>query len=392
MPPSPDDLCPKPERQPPLVTRPLASPIFPATVYQCDSTQQASQLLAGETPGFVYSRDGHPNGVMLAERCAELHAADHAAITGSGMAALALAMLSQLEQGDHMIVSNQLYGRSLLLFTAEANRCGISSSPVDTCDLAQVAGALTPKTRMVIVETITNPMLHVSDIAALAKLAHDKGAVLLVDNTFASPIVCRPLQLGADLVMESVTKIMNGHSDVCLGLLAGRADVWQRVTDVQSIWGFSPGPIDCWLAARGLGTLALRVDRAVDNALAVAEMLSGRDDVQSVSYPGLAGHSDHTLAARQFGGRFGNMVTFTLPGGTAAAEQFMAAATAIPFCPSLGELCTTLSHPESTSHRGLTEQQRGELGIFGGTVRLSVGIESSQHVLEAVQQGLAGVA
>ena len=182
---------------------------------------------------------------------------------------------------------------------------------------------------------------------------------------------------------------MNGHSDVMLGLLCGKKDAWQRVPLVHTTFGFFASPWDCWLATRGLGTLALRARRAEENALAVAEMLDRRTDVQHISYPGLASHPDHKLASRQFDG-FGNLVTFTLAGGAGAAERLIAAASArIPFCPSLGELMTTLSHPESTSHRLMSDQQRAALGISGGTIRLSVGVEPTKSLLESLEHTLA---
>jgi len=383
MPHNIDDICPRPDRPPPGVNRPLASPLAPSSVYRCETPEEASALLAGELPGFVYSRDGHPNGAQVAARCAELHSAEQSTVTGSGMAALALALLSQLDAGDHVIASRALYGRSMRLFTLEAARLGITSSVVDTSDAAAVEASFTDRTRLVVVETISNPLLRVADIATLAEAAHARGAKLLVDNTFASPAVCRPLALGADLVMESVTKIMNGHSDVMLGWLGGRTELWSRVPDLQSTWGFFASPWDCWLGGRGLSTLHLRAERASQNALCVAQMLAQRSDLVDVSYPGLPSHPDHALARRQFGGLFGNMVTFTLPGGTAAARRLISAASeTIPFCPSLGELCTTLSHPESTSHRTLPADVRSEQGITGGMIRLSAGIESAETILK----------
>lgn len=387
-----DDICPRPDKLPATTTPPLAAPIYPSTVYRCDSPDQASALLAGTIDGFVYSRDGHPNANLLAARCAELHGADRALVTGSGMSALALALVSLLEHGDHVVVSNQLYGKSLALWTSEAPRLGMTATAVDVADMAAVKAAVMPQARLVLAETIANPMLRVADITALADVAHAGGAKLLIDNTFASPAVCRPLELGADLVMESLTKIMNGHSDVMLGLLCFGEDEAQRVKAAHSVWGFFPSPIDCWLAARGIGTLAVRVERASANALAAAEMLAARDDVEAVFYPGLTDNADHALALRQFGGLFGSIVTFTLPGGTAAAERFIAAtAETIPFCPSLGELSTTLTHPASTSHRLMTQDERDAIDIRDGTIRLSVGIESSGHVLSALEAALAAI-
>jgi cystathionine beta-lyase/cystathionine gamma-synthase len=385
MPRKPDDICPRPDQTPAGASRALASPLVPSTVYRCESPEEAAALLAHEIPGFVYSRDGHPNAEQLADRLGELHGAEQSTVTGSGMAALALAMLCQLKARDHVVVSNALYGRSLRLLTGEGARLGVATSVVDTCDVASVGANLSDATRLVVVETISNPLLRVADVAALAEVAHQRGARLLVDNSFASPLVCRPLELGADLAMESVTKIVNGHSDVTLGWLGGRAETWSRVLDLQSTWGFFASPWDCWLAARGLATLHLRAERASANALCVAEMLSRRPDVEGVSYPGLPSHPDHALARRQFGELFGSVVTFTLPGGTAAARKLIAAAAeTIPFCPSLGELCTTLSHPESTSHRTLAAEIRAGLGITGGMIRLSVGIESAEQIIDSL--------
>lgn len=387
----PEDICPRPDFLPDQPTQPLAPPIYTAAVYRCRDPEQAERLLAGEEPGYVYSRDGHPNADLLGEKCRRLHGAARAAVCGSGMSALAAAVLSQLAAGDHVAVSNQLYGRSLQLLTGEVGRLGITSTPVDTCNLDATERALGTNTKLLVVETITNPLLRVSDLAALAALVHSRGVRLAVDNTFAGPAICQPLEFGADLVVESLTKIMSGHSDVLLGLLCGREENWSRVPFVLSTWGLSSSPFDCWLAARGLGTMALRVDRAAASALAVAQFLASRHEVQVVHYPGLASHPDHDLARRQFNGRFGSMVSFTLKDGGPAAAAFMAGARQIPFCPSLGDLSTTLSHPASTSHRGLSHEVRQAQGIGAGTIRLSVGIESPESIVAAVAEGLAGL-
>jgi cystathionine beta-lyase/cystathionine gamma-synthase len=387
----PDDLCPRSPRPVHPATEPHVPPIQLASVYECRDPEQADALLSGRESGHVYIRDGHPNAEMLAEKCRQLHGAERAAIAGSGMAALALALLSQLEPGDHAVVSNQVYGRTLGLFVGEGSRLGITSTLVDACDLRKVEAAITPRSKLMLVETISNPLLRVADLAVLAELAHERDAALLVDNTMAGPAVCQPRTFGADLIMESITKTMNGHSDVMLGLLCGTAERWQRVPSVLSTWGLASAPFDCWLAMRGLGTLAVRMERACANALHAARLLRGAAAIKAVYYPGLEEHPDHALARRQFGDRFGSMVTFTLNGGVAAATAFMHAAARIPFCPSLGELTTTLSHPESTSHRGLAPEARAALGIEGGTIRLSVGIESSDWVAAAIAEGLAGL-
>jgi len=388
----PDDLCPRPVELRMVDAEPLAPPLYLASVYRCHDTEQAAAVLSGSAPGYAYVRDGHPNADMLAERCRELHGAERAAITASGMGALALAALSQLRAGDHVVASNQLYGRSLTLLSEEMERLGIAATSVDTCDLAATRRAVTSRTKLVVAETITNPLLRVTDIQQLARVAHDCGARLLVDNTLAGPVVCRPLELGADLVLESLTKTMNGHSDVLLGLLCGKAEAWDRVPSVLSIWGLTSSPMDCWLALRGLGTLALRIERASANAWAVARFLENQSGVERVWYPGLSSHPDHGVACRQLDDRFGTLVTFDLRGGTGAVESFIqATAGRIPFCPSLGELSTTLTHPASTSHRAMEPAARQQLGIADGTIRLSVGLESADAIVAAVTEGLASI-
>lgn len=385
----PDDLCPRPAKPPSLGTAPHAPPIYLASVYECASPHEAEALLSGASPGYVYQRDGNPNTEMLAQRCAALHGAERAAITATGMGALSLAVLSQLASGDHVVLSKFLYGRTTQLLTTEAQRLGLQSTIVDTCDLAAVAQAFTPQTKLLVVETIANPLLQVADISALGKLAHSRGAKLLVDNTFATPCLCRPLELGADFVWESITKMMNGHSDVILGALCGYERDWQRVPTVLSAWGLAAAPFESWLALRGMQTLALRIERANDNALAAARFLESQPGVLEVHYPGLSSHPQHALARQQFGDRYGSIVTFRLAGGRASAERFIERAREIPFCPSLGEVSTTLSHPESTSHRGLSPDARAALGIDGGTIRLSVGCESSDFILRALAGGLS---
>jgi cystathionine beta-lyase/cystathionine gamma-synthase len=390
--PDPADLCPRPLPLPKLPTQPHAPPIWPASVWECESPQQAEALLAGREAGYVYQRDGHPNAWLLAEKLRLLHGAHAGAVTASGMGALAAALLAQLKAGDHAVVVGRVYGKTLSLFGGEARRLGMAITPVDTCDLNAVEKALRPNTKLLIAETIANPLLEVADIAALAELAHRKNTPLLIDNTFASPILCRPLELDADLVMESLTKTLSGHSDVILGFLGGREDVWERVPAVISTWGLASSPFDCWLASRGLATAHLRIERACQNALAAAEFLQSQaPGIAAVHYPGLPAHPQHALAQQQFGGRFGTIVTFALAGERAAADAFIAAAKRIPFCPSLGELSTTLSHPETTSHRGLTAEQRTALGISGGTIRLSVGTETIDFIREALAEGLAGI-
>ncbi|MDX1963620.1 MAG: PLP-dependent transferase [Pirellulales bacterium] len=384
-------------------TRPHSPPIWLSSVYQCATPDQANELLAGTTAGYVYSRDGHPNSTRLANLCNKLHAAPRGVVTNSGMSALALALISQCRAGEHVLLSDQLYGCTAKLYINEASRWGLLCTVVNSLDPAAVAAAWTPSTRLLLVETITNPLLRVNDLPVLAELCHQRGGLLLVDNTLAGPLNCRPLDWGADLVVESLTKLMNGHSDVLLGYLGGTAAVWDRVPSALSTWGWTAPPFECWLAERGLATLRLRWQAATRNAHAVAAALENDNRIARVHFPGLGNHADAAIVQKLFTRAgmahphdpttslipTGTLVAFDLRGGWDLASRFITAvAGGIPFCPSLGELQTTLSHPASTSHRGLSPAERARLGITDGTIRLSVGTEEPEWILEQLRGAL----
>ncbi|MCH2182004.1 MAG: aminotransferase class I/II-fold pyridoxal phosphate-dependent enzyme [Mariniblastus sp.] len=398
------DICPRNIELPLFGSRPARPPIHTSAVYHCDSPEQAQLRLADQEPGYVYQRGKHPNAELLSEKCRQLHRADTALITSSGMAAIALALVACLKQGDHVLISNRLYGETGLIVEREFSRFGIESSQVDLLDLDQLPSEFRENTKLVIAETISNPTLRVVDLAGLADLAHQSGALLMVDNTFASPAVCQPLELGADLVVESMSKIMNGHGDLMLGALCvGKQcdqPLQERLVFANRTWGFSGSPMDCWLAERGLVTLFPRVATASATALRVARELGQHAAVREIVYPGLESHPDHELAKRQFDQAnapsddspsclFGHVLTLQLEGGLETATRFIQSLPEIPFCPSLGEPMTTLSHPASTSHRSLTVANREKLGIFPATIRLSIGLESPEFILEALRNSLA---
>lgn len=379
-----------------MVTRPMAPPIYPAAVYRCENPTQAARLLNREDAGYVYSRDAHPNGDFLAAMCRDAHRLPEGIICGSGMAAESALILGLLQAGDHLVASNLLYGQTTNLLRNELPRLGITSTELDPCDLDAVEAAFAKtdhiERRGLLVETVSNPMLRVIDIARLAEIAHRHGAWLAVDNTFASPGICRPGALGADYVLESLTKIINGHSDVLLGFVGGPKEPVERIRRTAITWGFTPAPFDCWLAARGMGTLDLRLDRACANAMTIARWLQHDPRVAVTSYPGLPEHHDHQLAARQFlDGRFGHMLSVTITGGWDAATRFIEAARRIPFSPSLGDLQTTLSHPASTSHRKLPQAERMRYGIDDGTIRFSIGVERVEEIRAAIEEGLTAL-
>ena len=236
---------------------------------------------------------------------------------------------------------------------------------------------------------MSNPLLQLVDLERLAELAHEHGCLFVVDNTFATPVLTRPLELGADLVMESLTKMIGGHSDVTLGAVCGRGDQCAEISKTASIWGLASNPFDCWLAERGLETLPLRMRAASANAAALADWLADRPGVTRVIYPGRPDHPDHATAGRVLHGGYGNMLCFELDGGRDAVNRFMRQAPGIPFSPSLGHTATTCSHPATTSHRFVAAEEKARQGITDGLVRLSVGCEDLGRIQEEMGEGLA---
>lgn len=369
-------------------TVPLVPPLYQSSVYTFPDLDALDRVMEGTEPGFVYARDGHPNARQLAARLAALEGGTWAAVCGSGMAALSAALLATLGKGNRVVASNHLYGRTTQLLQQELGRFGVETAFVDMNNLDQVAAALQTPARVLLVETISNPLLRVPDLLELVRLAHERGCLLVVDNTFATPALVKPLELGADLVMESLTKMIGGHSDVTLGLVSGRGDLLPEVSQVVSIWGLASNPFDCWLAERGLATLLLRMRSASASAAALADWLAEQPGVTRVVYPGRRDHPDHEVAARLFGGASGNMLCFELAGGREAVNRFMRRAPGIPFSPSLGHTMTTCSHPATTSHRYVSPAEKQRQGIGEGLIRLSVGIEDLADIRREMAQGL----
>ncbi len=370
------------------VSVPLASPLYPSSVYTLPDLDALDRIIDAQEAGYIYARDAHPNARRLAAQLAALEKGQWAALTSSGMAAISAIVLATVEQGQRIVTSHRLYGRTTQLFQQELPRLGVQTTIVDTNDLEQVRRALQTPARLLFVETMSNPLLRVVDIEALASLAHGAGCLLIVDNTFATPVLVRPLECGADLVMESLTKMIGGHSDVTLGLVCGKSDFQAEIRQVSSIWGFSSSPFDCWLAERGLNTLPLRMKAASANAASLADWLAGRAGIRRVIYPGRRDHPDCDLASRIFQGGYGNMLCFDLEGGREAVNRFLRQASGIPFSPSLGHTLTTCSHPTTTSHRYVSPAERERQGITDGLVRLSVGPEEYNRIQEEMAKGL----
>lgn len=377
-------------RFPPMgEVEPLVVPLYQSAVYSIPSLDACDRIYEG-SPGFIYARDSHPNAKRLAQLCAEAENAQWGVVTGSGMAAISAMVLPFIKPGDRILASNRLYGRTNQLFNQELPRFGVGCQFVDCNELAQVEKELRAGGKIVFVETISNPLLRVPNLKKLAKLCQDHQALLMVDNTFATPVLCKPLDMGADLVMESLTKVMSGHSDVTLGLIVGNnPDMLAKITPTVTIWGFASNPFDCWLAERGLETMTLRMTAACQNAARLADWLVQQPNVLRVLYPGRADHADHAIASEVLSGGFGNMLCFEVKEGRDGVNRFLRQAPGVPFSPSLGHTSTTLSHPYSTSHRFASDEDRRKQTITEGLVRLSVGCEDYVRLEAEMAKGLA---
>jgi cystathionine beta-lyase/cystathionine gamma-synthase len=377
---------------PSSASRPVVPPLYPSVVYAASSADALDAQYEGRLPGYTYAREGHPNADMLAEKLDWLEGGEGGLITGSGMAAISAMFLGLLSRGDHVLAGDQLYGRSLRMLTQDLPRLGIEISFADAGAPAAMAAALRPNTRIILVEAVSNPTLRVADMKGIAELAAGSQALLAVDNTFTTPAMFQPLNRGADIVINSITKFLAGHSDVTLGYITARnPDHRQAIRDAAVTWGMTPSPFDCWLADRGLHSFDLRFAAAERTAAMIADHLAGRDGIRKVLYPGRADHPDHARAQSLFGARFGNMVTFEIEGCRSDVNAFIEAAAGIPFAPTLGDIGSTLSHPASSSHRGLAVDDRARLGIGEGMFRLSVGIEPGELLIDELDAALAAI-
>ncbi len=374
-------------------SRPVVTPLQPSVVYASESPDALDAQYEGRSAGYTYAREGHPNADVLARKIDGLEGVGGGIITGSGMAAMTAVMLGLLKAGDHVVGGNQLYGRSLRMMREDLPRLGIATALADSTDAEATAAALRPETRLILLEVVSNPTLRVSDVRGLAQLARERGMILVVDNTFTTPRGFRPMDHDADIVVHSVTKLLAGHSDATLGYVAARDPAKMKaIYDTAVTLGLTPSPFDCWLAERGLMSFDLRYDRAEANAAALADAVADMPGVTRVLYPARRDHPDHDRAASLMGERGGNMLSFEIEGGRAAANALVRAVPQISFAPTLGDIGTTLSHPATSSHRALTSDARAALGISEGFFRVSVGVEDAGLLIRDFRAALVAAA
>ncbi|WP_291428755.1 aminotransferase class I/II-fold pyridoxal phosphate-dependent enzyme [Deinococcus sp.] len=356
----------------------LVEPIYQSTVYAFADLDDLDRAMSGQDPASFYYRNGTPNAATLERALATLEGTGAALVAASGMAAISAALLGVLKAGDHVITDARVYGVTYALLAEEFPRLGIEVSFVDACDLNEVEDAFRPNTRAVHVESLTNPLLTVPDVPALAQLAHARGALLSVDNTFASPAMFRPAEHGADLVTHSVSKYLSGHSSAFGGVLCASPELVALARTRLLRLGGAISAFDAWMTMQGLKTLGLRMRAHSGNAQAVADVLVNHPRVRAVYHPGLSDHPQFHLAMDLFPQGFGGMLSADI----ADAPRFVRAlAGRIPLAPSLADVITTLSWPWGTSHRPLPEPERRRLGITPNLLRLSIGIEDIGDLL-----------
>jgi cystathionine gamma-lyase len=366
-------------QRPDPTTGAVMTPVYLTSTYVQDGP--------GEHKGFEYSRTRNPTRDALQGCLAALENGKHALAFASGLAATD-AVFHLCDAGDHAVLSDDLYGGTFRLADKVFKRAGLSLSFVDLTDLKAVEAAIRPSTKLLWAETPTNPMLKICDLAALADICRKRNVLSVCDNTFATPFFQKPLDLGIDLVAHSMTKYLNGHSDVIAGaLVMKRDDLHEKLAFLQNAVGAVPGPLDSFLVLRGLKTLHVRMERHEANARAVVEALAGHPKVEKVTWPGMPEHPQHALARRQMSG-FGGMATFVIKGGLPAARRFLKALRLFACAESLGGVESLIEHPAIMTHASVPAETRRKLGIDDGFIRLSVGIENARDLTDDLKQAL----
>ena len=349
--------------------------LYMSSGYVYESAEEAEAAFAGDKDRYIYSRYANPTLSMLEERLALLEGAEACATTASGMAAVFAALACQVEAGDYVVASRALFGSCLYIVTDILPRLGVETRVVDGTNLAEWEEALSRKTKCVFLETPTNPTLEIIDLAAVSALAHKAGARVIVDNVFSTPMLQRPLQLGADIVVYSTTKHIDGQGRALGGaILCDKEFHKEFVTPFMRHTGPAMSPFNAWICLKGLETLDLRVRQHCQNALQIARFLEGKETLDRVIYPGLGSHPQHELCKRQMSGA-STVVSFELTGGKETAFKFLNALEIIDLSNNLGDAKSLITHPQTTTHQRLSEDEREQLGIGGGLVRLSVGLE-----------------
>ncbi|MGC8493126.1 MAG: trans-sulfuration enzyme family protein [Syntrophobacteraceae bacterium] len=366
----------------------VSVPIFQSSTFAFPSAEDGAARFSGKQAGYVYSRLDNPTVRALEESVASLEGGFAGVAGASGMAAVSSVYLSFLSRGDHVVATSCLYGSSRTVLENELSRYGVEATFIDSSELSNIEGAMRAETKMLFVETPMNPSLRLTDLAGAAAIANKHGALLAVDNTFASPYLQRPIELGAHIVIHSLTKFINGHADVIGGMVVtADKELYERVKKVAILFGTTMDPHQAWLILRGMRTLGLRIERAQENAMKLAQFLHSHPEVTWVSYPGLSDHPQHELAKRQMEG-FGAMISFGVKGGLEGGIKLMNSVRLITLAVSLGGVESLVEHPASMTHAAIAPAKRLEAGISDDLVRFSVGCEDFEDLKNDLDQAL----
>ena len=368
----------------------LAMPIYQTSTFIFDSAEQGGRRFALEEAGYIYTRLGNPTTTVLEDKIAALEEGEAAVATSSGMGAISSTLWTVLKAGDHVVTDKTLYGCTFALMCHGLTRFGIEVTFVDTSNLDEVKNAMKENTRVVYLETPANPNLKIVDLEALSKLAHtNPNTLVIVDNTFATPYMQKPLKLGADIVVHSVTKYINGHGDVIAGLVITNKELADQIRFVglKDMTGAVLGPQDAYYIIRGMKTFEIRMERHCKNAKKVVEFLNKHPKIERVYYPGLETHPGHEIAKKQMKD-FGAMISFELKGGFEAGKTLLNNLKLCSLAVSLGDTETLIQHPASMTHSPYTKEEREAAGITDGLVRLSVGLENVEDIIADLEQGL----
>jgi cystathionine beta-lyase/cystathionine gamma-synthase len=373
---------------PDFLNRASAPPIYMTTAFDIESLQQLDAVTGGREKGYIYTRDGNPNHEAFANDVAALEHAQAGVVTASGMGALTAVLMAMVKTGDHVLAARVLYGRTGQLLDHLAASFGLNVTYFDVDNLDELRKAITPQTRVCIVESISNPLLEVADLPGIVEVLG--GIPLLVDSTFATPCLLRPIDHGATLVWHSVSKYLNGHGDVMAGVVVGPSTLIRKIRAMSSLYGVNANPFESWLAARGLRTLPLRMQRVSQTAGTIANFLQSHSRISRVFYPGLTDHPHFERAKRLLPDGCGGILAFDLEGGREAVDVlFRRLADVIPFSPTLADARTTVSYPAGTSHKFMTAEARAAYGIGDGLVRLSVGLEDAEDLKRELDAALS---
>ena len=368
----------------------LASPIYQTSTFVFENAEQGGRRFALEEGGYIYTRLGNPTLTTVEEKVASLEGAEACMSASSGMGAITSAVWVCVEQGDHIVAGKTLYGCTYAFFEHGLKRYGVDVTFVDMRDPENVRKAMRPNTKLVYVETPANPNMYIADIEAIAKIAHaQEGVRVMVDNTFCTPYLCRPLEFGADIIVHSATKFLNGHGDVIAGFICGSQEYINqvRLVGVKDLTGSVLGPFEAFLINRGIKTLHVRMDRHCENAQKVAEFLEKHPNVESIAYPGLASFPQKTLADKYMK-QPGSMIAFEVKGGLEAGRKLMNSVHLAALAVSLGDTETLIEHPASMTHSPYTPEERAASDISEGLVRLSVGLEDAEDIIADLKQAL----